>query len=205
MRGVLRIAATGLIAVALAGCGAEYTWSSDEEVARAVYVAPGPATVTLVTSVNTRDGSGAHTGLMIDGAQRLLFDPAGNWYNPGTPERNDVFFGVSPTYWDNYLAFHSAGVYEVTLQTVEVSAAVAQQLSQVVQSTGPVNPAFCSRTISEILGNTPGFESISTTFFPLNTMAQFSAVPGVRTQIVPGTLTDQEDLSDEAARVNAEG
>lgn len=201
----VRLSAAGLAVLALAACGAEHTWSTDEEVARAAYVAPGPSTVTLITSVNTRNNSGAHTALLIDGAQRLMFDPAGNWYAPGVPERNDVFYGMSPVYMDSYLAFQSAGVYEVTWQEVEVSPEVAQQLSQVVQAAGPVNPAFCSQTISGILSDTPGFEQVNQTFFPLNVMEQFATIPGVRTEVIVGTLTDEEDLSDEAARAHAEG
>lgn len=35
-----------------------------------------------------RDDTGTHSVLQIDGAQRLLFDPASNWLNPGaaTPQ-----------------------------------------------------------------------------------------------------------------------
>lgn len=195
----LRLAVAGLVALTLAGCGAEYTWAEDDFVTRSAYSAGGPVTVTLITGINTRDNTGAHTGLLIDGAQRLLFDPAGNWHNPGVPERNDVFFGMSPPYMDLYFAFHAAGVFVVHTQSIQVSAEVAQQLSQAVQANGPANPAFCSRTISTILSNTPGFEQISTTWFPVNLMEQFAALPGVTTGFIEGTLTDQEDLSHEAA------
>lgn len=188
-----RLLAMGLVALGLAGCVAESVWDSDEVVSRATYVAPGPATITLITSINTRNNSGAHSGLLIDGAQRLLFDPAGSWHNPGVPERNDVLFGMSPAYLDAYLAFQSAGVFEVTMQTFEVSPAVAQQLSQVVQSHGAVSPAQCSRSISSILGGIPGFESIQATYFPKALMEQVAALPGVSTRIVPGTTGDEDD------------
>lgn len=196
MIGALRIAFAGLLALTLAGCVGESVWAPDEEVARATYVAPGPATVTLITSINTHSNSGAHSGLLIDGAQRLLFDPAGSWHNPGVPERNDVLFGMSPAYLDMYMAFQSNGVFEVRTQTVEVSAEVAQQLSHAVQSYGAVAPAYCSRSISEILGNTPGFTSIRQTFFPLNTMEQFAQISGVQEATIVGTTGDEDDASD---------
>ncbi|GAB5447803.1 hypothetical protein [Gymnodinialimonas sp.] len=196
MNRLFRLAAAAIAALSLAGCVGESIWDSDEAVARATYVPPGPATVTVITSTNTRMDSGAHTGLLIDGAQRLLFDPAGSWFNPGIPERNDVLFGMTPEYLDLYLAFQSNGVFEVTMQTVEVSPAVAQQLSQVVQSYGAVSPSQCTRSISTILSNTPGFEAVSPTWFPTALLNDMANVPGVQTRIVEGTLGDQEDLTE---------
>ena len=100
MMRIIRIAAAGLLALSLAGCAAEAVWDSDDAVARATYLAPGPSTVTLITSINARNGSGAHSALLIDGAQRLMFDPAGSWHNPGVPERHDVLYGMAPGYLD---------------------------------------------------------------------------------------------------------
>ncbi len=195
MMRIIRIAAAGLLALSLAGCAAEAVWDSDDAVARATYLAPGPSTVTLITSINARNGSGAHSALLIDGAQRLMFDPAGSWHNPGVPERHDVLYGMAPGYLDAYIAFQSNGIYEVQTQTIEVSAEVARQLSQAVQAYGPVAPANCSRSITEILGSTPGFESITQTFFPLNIMEQMSQIPGVREERILGTsVTEQAAL-----------
>ncbi len=205
MMRVLRFAVSSVVALALAGCAGEAVWDSDEAVARATYVAPGPATVTLITSINTRNGSGAHSALLIDGAQRLLFDPAGNWHNPGVPERNDVLFGMSPGYMDLYLAFQSNGVFEAHLHTIEVSPQVAAQLSQAVQAYGPVAPAFCSRSITEILSGTPGFGTISPGFFPDNTMEQFAQLPGVTYQLVEGTISDEANGSQEVLAAQVAG
>lgn len=196
MIGLSRIVAAAFLVLCLVGCGAEEVWDSDEAVARATYVPPGASTITLITSINTRNDSGAHSALLIDGAQRLLFDPAGSWHNPGIPERNDVLYGMSPAYLDMYLAFQSNGPFEVRTQTVEVSAAVAQQLSQAVQSYGAVSPAYCSRSITDILSQTPGFSSIQPTFFPLNTMGQFAQIAGVREATIVGTTGDADDQSD---------
>lgn len=196
MMRVMRLAVAGLLALALTGCVSETVWDSDEAVARATYVPPGPATVTLITSINTHNNSGAHSALLIDGAQRLLFDPAGSWHNPGIPERNDVLFGMTPGYMDLYLAFQSNGVFEVRTQTVEISAATAQQLSQAVQTYGAVSPAYCSRSITDILSATPGFTSIRQTFYPLNAMDQFAQIPGVREATIVGTVGGGDDASD---------
>jgi hypothetical protein len=197
MIGAMRLIAAAFAALTLAGCVGEEVWAPDEVVSRSTYVPQGPTTVTLITSINTRNNTGAHSSLLIDGAQRLLFDPAGSWHNPGVPERNDVLFGMSPAYMDMYLAFQSFGVFEVRMQTIDVSPQVAAQLSQAVQAYGAVGPAFCSRSITEILRGTPGFESISTTFYPLNTMAQFGQLPGVREQVIVGTTGEEDDIGEQ--------
>ncbi|MBY4893755.1 hypothetical protein KUL25_13370 [Rhodobacteraceae bacterium N5(2021)] len=193
---LLRTLAVGVMVLTLAACVGDEVWAPDDAVARATYVPPGAPTVTLITSINTTSNAGAHSALLIDGAQRLLFDPAGNWHNPGVPERNDVLFGMSQPYLDMYMAFQSNGAFEVRTQTIDITPAVAQQLSQAVQSYGAVPPAYCSRSITEILGATPGFTSIQQTFFPLNTMEQFAQLPGVREATIIGTTGDEEDASD---------
>jgi hypothetical protein len=65
-----------------------------------------------------------------------------------------------------------------------------------VQSYGAVSQAYCSRSITEILGQTPGFTSIRPTFFPANTMEQFAQIPGVREATIVGTTGDEDDASD---------
>lgn len=203
----LRMLAAALAVLGLSACVGEDVWAPDVVVSQSAYVAPGPSSVTLITSINTANNSGAHSALLIDGAQRLLFDPAGNWHNPGVPERNDVLFGMSPPFLDMYLAFQSFGVFEVRMQTIDISPEVAAHLSAAVQAYGSVGPAYCSRSITEILRGTPGFESIRTTFYPLNTMRQFGQLPGVRERVIVGTTGTEDDIGDEviAGQIAAAG
>ena len=63
----------------LSACGAEPIWAPDEAVAEARYEHVGPTSVTLYTVLSTRSGTGAHAGLLINGSERVLFDPAGTW------------------------------------------------------------------------------------------------------------------------------
>lgn len=189
-----RTAVLGACALALTGCAAQHVWADDDFVSRSAYVAPGRTTITLITSVNPSSNTGTHTALLIDGAQRLLFDPAGHWDHPGVPERNDVWFGMSPEYLDLYYAFQSEGIYEVHAQSVEVSPAVAQRLSQVVQTAGPISSFYCSQTVSGILSTTPGFEHISQTFFPVVLMDQFATVPGVTTEVIVDVAVGGQSL-----------
>lgn len=189
-------------AVALAGCAADPVWAPDEQIAAAAYRAPGPSRVTLMTMVSNSTGSGGHSALMIDGAQRLVFDPAGSWYHPQAPERNDVIFGMSPQLFDFYMDYHARETYHVVVQEIDVSPEVAALLSQRVQAFGAVPNAQCSRAISTVLSQTPGFESMSVSWFPLRTMENFAELPGVRTsQVFDDDSDDNLELLQRQARM----
>jgi hypothetical protein len=173
----------------LAACGAaEPKWASDAEVAQARYVHAGPPSVTLFTVLATSNGSGAHAGLMINGSERVMFDPAGTWYHPRLPERNDVHFGITPKMVAFYVDYHARETYDVVEQTIEVSPGVAELLLQRVKAYGAVPKAQCTVAISSILRGTPGFENMPQTWFPKNLMDAFGALPGVRSR----TITDDD-------------
>jgi hypothetical protein len=179
MTGVLRLVA-GLALVSLvAGCMPEEVWAPEAEVQRASYSTSGQPTVTLLTMVSNSNGSGGHSALVIDGAQRLVFDPAGSWHHPLVPERNDVLYGMSPQLFDFYMDYHARETYHVVVQEVAVTPAQAAALSAAVQSYGPVPQARCTRSISTVLSQTPGFESIRATWFPVNLSEQFAQLAGV--------------------------
>lgn len=177
------------VVAALAGCGADSKWAPDEAVAAARYVHDGPPSITLYTVVNNRSGNGAHSGLLVNASQRVMFDPAGTWYHPKLPERHDVHFGITPKMQSFYIDYHARETYRVIEQTVEVSPAVAEIALQRVLANGAVNKAFCANSVSVILRGVPGFESIPQTLFPNKIMEGFGAVPGVKSR----TITDDDD------------
>lgn len=171
--------------VFLAACGAaEPKWASDEEVARAIYVDDGPPMLTLFTVINNRTGSGAHTGLMVSGSQRALFDPAGTWYHPNLPERNDVHFGMSDAVVDFYIDYHTRETYRTVIQQIEVSPEVAEIALREIQAYGAVPKGQCSISTTTILAKVPGFESIGKTWFPRALSRRFGELPGVTTNVV---------------------
>ena len=184
----------------LAACGAEPVWAPDEAVARARFEPAGPPTVTLYTMISNRSGAGGHSALMIDGEQRLLFDPAGTWHHPAAPERNDVFFGIGPQLLDFYIDYHARETYHVVVQEVEVTPEIAAQLSQAVLSNGAVPKAQCSLSISTILGRVPGWGHIGRSYFPVRTMEAFAEIPGVSTERIYDDDTDnnRESLARQA-------
>ena len=172
-----------LALLALAACStAEPVWAPDVEVQRYRYSHDGPATLTLYTVVSTANGSGGHTGLVIDGSERVLFDPAGTFRLAFAPERNDVIHGFSPRVESVYVDYHARETFDVIKQEIAVSPEVAEMALREVQAYGAVPKARCSIAISRILGRLPGFEGFPVTYFPNGTreaFARYGAGPGV--------------------------
>lgn len=170
----------------LAGCGggAVSVWASDEDVARAMYRHDGPPTLTLFTVINNRSNAGAHSALMVNSSHRAIFDPAGSWYHPHLPERNDVHFGMTDRAVDFYVDYHSRITYRTVIQTIVVSEAVAQLAMEQILAQGAAPKAQCSTSVTSILSRLPGFESIGYTWFPNKLMESFGKLPGVTTEVV---------------------
>lgn len=173
-----------MLPVLLAACGAEPKWAPEAEVKQAIYRHNGPTSLTLFTVISNRSGNGAHAGLMINGSHRVLFDPAGTWWSPNIPERNDVHFGVTPRVLSYYIDYHTRETFHTVMQTIEVSPEVAEAAIRAVQGYGAVPKAYCTRSITEVLRGLPGFERMGITFYPKNAMQQFSQIPGVTQKVV---------------------
>jgi len=179
-----------MLPLILAACGAEPKWAPTEDVQQVRYHHDGPPSITLFTVISNRTGSGAHSGLMINGTQRVLFDPAGTWWSPSIPERNDVHYGITPHVLSYYIDYHTRVTYHTVMQTVEVSPEVAEMAIRAVEAYGAVSKAHCAKSITSILRTLPGFEGIQETYYPKKLMAQFSRIPGVKEHTV---YDDDED------------
>lgn len=173
-----------MLPVFLAACGAESKWAPDEDVQRVKYRHGAPPSLTLFTVISNRTNAGAHAGLMINGSQRILFDPAGTWWSPSIPERNDVHYGINPRVLSYYIDYHTRETFRTVMQTVEVSPEVAEAAIRAVQAHGAAPKSYCTQSITTVLKGLPGFEGIKTTFFPLKAMEQFSKIPGVKSHTV---------------------
>lgn len=182
-----------LFPLVLAACGADHVWAPDEAVARAAYRHPGPPTITLFTMVSNRSDAGGHSAIMINASQRVIFDPAGSWWHRAAPERNDVHYGMTPQMLDFYIDYHARETYRVVMQTVEVSPEVAEKALGTVESYGAVPKALCGRSVSSVLSQLPGFETIPRTVRPKAIMTAFGKLPGVRTETI---YDDDPDAND---------
>ncbi|MEO1240007.1 MAG: hypothetical protein AAFW64_10275, partial [Pseudomonadota bacterium] len=160
----------------LVACGgpAEPVWAPDSAVARARYAAPGPSSVTLVTVRSTDSGFGAHTGLLISGSERVLFDPAGTFRLSTAPERNDLHYGITPQVMAVYIDYHARETYDVELIEVPVTRAEADALITEAAEYGAVPKAQCALSVTRILNSQTRFASVPTTYFPNSASAQFA-------------------------------
>ena len=129
--------------------------------------------------VSNRDGSGGHSALMINGSQRVSFDPAGSFENVRVPEQEDVLYGVSPAVLAGYKSAHARSTYHVVLQTVEVTPEQAEVALQLAAANGPVARACCTNATTGLLRQVPGVADVNQTFFPTNLMEQMAARAGV--------------------------
>jgi predicted small lipoprotein YifL len=186
-----RILLSLMAVVFVSACGsAEPIWAPDADVARARYSQSGPSSITLYTVEATRDGSGAHAGMLINGSQRVMFDPAGTWQHPRLPERNDVHFGMTPLMVDFYEDYHARETFNVIAQTIEVSPEVAELALRRAMEYGAVPKAQCTKATSSILRGVPGFEEMPNTWYPNTLRRAFGALPGVKTRMITDTDTN---------------
>ncbi|QYZ68980.1 hypothetical protein [Neotabrizicola shimadae] len=197
---MIRLALSLLALVTLVACGAESVYAPDDVVARAAYVDPGPKTITLYTVINNRSQEGAHSALMINGSQRVLFDPAGSWFNRHAPERNDVIFGMTPTLESFFDDYHARETFRVRKQTVVVTPEQAEIAIQRALQEGPVPQARCAWSTSDVLSGVPGFESIPRTLSPKKLSKSFAKLPG----IVEDVEIRDEDPDERGALLNAQ-
>jgi len=151
-------------------------------VREAVHRTGGPPALTLITVINNRTGSGGHAGLVVNGSQRVIFDPAGSFTHPQLPERNDVLFGISDRALDYYIDFHARETFHVVQQTLVVTPEQSELALRLVQEAGPVAPAQCSLSIAGVLRQLPGFEAFRGSIFPKQAMDEFATIPGVKTE-----------------------
>lgn len=180
-RRALLLGLAALPALSACGINAKSVWASDEDVARARYRGPGPASLALVTVRNEGEGKGAHSALLIDASERVLFDPFGGWTDPYVPERNDVLHGFSPEAEERYLSYQARDGYYYVRQEVRVAPEVAERALRLAQGYGPVGMAMCSNAVADVLRQLPGFEAVGATWFPERLSQRFGRLPGVTT------------------------
>lgn len=164
---------------ALAACGSDNKWASDESIRRVRYVAEGPPSITLFTVIGIPRGEGGHSAVMINGSQRVIYDPAGSWEHPAIPERHDVLYGITPNFRNFYIDYHARSTYWVAEDTVQVPLAIAEAAIRSVERQGASNKSFCAVNTGKALSRVPGFEGAPTGFSPLKLREWFLTLPGV--------------------------
>ena len=187
--------------LALSACAASEVWAPDDVVSRAIYRDPSAAYLTLYTMKNVGSDSGAHSALLINASQRVIFDPAGSFEQNRMPERNDVLFGASPLLEEFYVSYHARVTYYVIGQTAQVAPDVAARALQLALANGPVPQAHCARSTSRLLRQLPGFTDFRQTWDPNRISEDFAQLPNVTSRRFHES--DEDDKSIAAARINA--
>lgn len=170
----------GLLAMASAGCSITApVYDSPDTIAAVRHTTDDPPSLTLYTSVNEKSGFGEHTALMINGSQRVIYDPAGRFKHPDVRENGDVLYGVTPEVLAAYNAHQSGGHYTALTQYIEVPADVAEAAIVAAEAQGVSSDGLCTVNTSQILKQLKGFENIETAIWPSNLMWNFAERSGV--------------------------
>ncbi len=170
-----------ILLITLSAC-AESVWAPDDAITKASYTHSEPPSISLVTIIGNSRGEGGHSAILINAHERVVFDPAGNWWHRMAPERNDFVYGMSPEMLKIYYSFHARKAWHVVIQEIEVTPEIAALAYNTAKNYGAVPKAICANSVSAILGKIPGFESVPHSPFPKKAMEAFAALPGVKTE-----------------------
>ncbi|MBK4216540.1 hypothetical protein JJJ17_11440 [Paracoccus caeni] len=166
----------------LAACGADNIWASDEAVRAARFTSNEQPSITLFTVIGIPRGEGGHSALMINGSQRVIYDPAGSWNHPRIPERHDVLYGITDNFKNFYIDYHARSTYWVAEDTVFVSREVADLAIRRAEANGAANKSFCAVETGTVLKGVPGFEGSPTGFSPTKLRNWFLTLPNVQSK-----------------------
>lgn len=186
---------TGL--VLLGACAPRPETPVSEEVWRnSIYRSNGPAEIALVTNIANRNSGGAHSALIIDGPERVVYNPFGTWSHPNSPERGDLHRNFGPEMEKWFIDYHARETFRVQIQRVQVPPEVAAMALERAKAMGPKGMAQCTRSISTILHGLPGFEDFPIVWYPNQARDAFAKIPGVRSTVyVDDSPGDWSDLS----------
>lgn len=168
----------------MAACGADRPEASPEAVDAGRYVHADPPGLTLVTVVNRATGAGEHSALVVNASQRVLFDPAGSWWHPETPQRADLIHGITERMLDHYLDYHARESHDVVLKSVAVDAHVAERALRLATRDRPATEATCALAVARLLQELPGFGTIRGSLLPNIVRADFARLDGVTVRII---------------------
>ena len=166
------------------GCASNSGTAPVEEISAAQFSNPAPASVSLLTMVNSRSDFGEHSALLINGSQQVIYDPAGTFRHSQLPRRDDMVYGITPRFADYYNSYHARFGYYVQVQTIDISREQADQMIASAQARGHVGKLFCADAVSDVLNDYPQFAAIRNTLFPGAIMKRVASIENVITTFV---------------------
>lgn len=184
-RALLGGGASLLVLASLNGCTrSDYPRASQEEVEAAFYRSDAPPSISLMSMVSEASERSEHVGILINGSQRVLYDPAGDYYVLSRPRRDDIHYGMTDQWVQHYESFHSRLGFYVEKLTIPVSLQVADLAIARSQERGETYHTQCATSASWVLSGLPGFERIPRTMSPDTIRQVFATLPGVQTDII---------------------
>lgn len=177
---MVRLLAVVLLLGGLAAC-TDPTAAPPEAIAQAHYVSGEPPSVTIISMKNVASGTSEHTGIVINGSEQVLYDPAGNFRHPRAPRRGDVHYGATPSVIQAYNSFHARSDYFLKIQKLAVPLDVADALIARAEAQGVTRQMFCATSIGDVLSDVEPFEGAPTSLFPAAVERYFDGYPGVVT------------------------
>jgi len=143
----------------------------------------------LVSMMSTSRDQGAHSALLVNGSQVVIYDPAGSYKHPSTPERGDLHYGITPVMEEVFKRFHARDSHYVQEQKLFVDRAMADAVIARIETQGPSPKMFCAISIADVLNDFDKFGDVPRSFFPGALTKSFAAMPGVQT-----TYTRESDV-----------
>lgn len=177
MRALVAAILLGCLALA-PGCAVE-VGASKQSLAAARHIAAEPPYVEVVSMVDRRDGRAAHTALVINASERVIYDPAGTFQHEDLAERGDIHYGATDRMVSYYERYHARFSHFVHVQRIPVTAQVADAVLRRAEAQGPSPKMFCTyHTIGVLNDSLPGV-ALERSFFPEALRRQVADLPGV--------------------------
>ena len=168
----------------VAGCAGNSGTAPTAEISAAQFNNPDPAFVSLITMVNSNSEIGAHSALLLNGSQQIIYDPAGSFRHSELPRRDDVVYGITPRFADYYNSYHARFGYYVKVQTLDISREQADAMIAAAQARGHVGKLFCATAVADVMNDFPQFANIPVTFFPGAIMKRVARIDAVDTVVI---------------------
>jgi hypothetical protein len=172
--------------LALSGCEM-YRAAEPAQIDAARFVSDEAPSITLMSMVNSGNDRAAHSALLINGSEQVIYDPAGTFQHPDLPRAGDVHYGVTPRFLDYYERYHARFDYYVHAQKVMVSRATADQILANVKARGRTPKMFCADSVAAAIKPVPPFQNVRITIFPERVRRDFAQIPGVQNHYVRET------------------
>lgn len=175
---IVRVFCLMAMAALSAACAQEVN-ASRAEIASVRYVADEAPYIALLTMVNDKSQRGAHSALLINASERVIYDPAGTFAHSTLAEKGDIQYGVTDQALQFYKRYHARDSHFVHTQKLNVSAELAEAVLRRAQLQGPSPKMFCTINTAQILQDIPQFSFIKPGFYPEGLRKQFATIPGI--------------------------